>query len=416
MKIHFIGIGGIGISALAQFCAKRGDVISGSNAGKTSVFPILKKCGMTIFKSHNKKNIFEDCDLIVFSEAVPIDNIERKQAQEMGIPEKSYFEFLGEVLQEKKVIAVAGTHGKTTTIGLIAAGMKSANFDATVFIGSTIREFDNKNFHFGTNEFCLVEACEYRENFRFLSPEIVILTSVDFDHPDHFQDEKHYFSAFENFVKNTKTVIYHKHDLNAEKVLKNFKGKKIAVEKIFDKELQINGQKNRENATLALKLADVLKIEAAKFEYGMSNFKGASRRQELLGKKFGVNLFDDYGHHPNEIKATLAAFREKFPNAKIGLVFEPHQFSRTRVFFKEFLSAFKIADETAIFPIYATRDSEQDLKSVSIKDFLEKNPNLKTIENFNDAKNFMKYFHENDLVIFMGAGKISEFARRFLKY
>ncbi len=153
-----------------------------------------------------------------------------------------------------------------------------------------------------------------------------------------------------------------------------------------------------------------------KFEYGISNFEGAGRRQEFLGYKFGIQIFDDYGHHPNEIRATLDAFREKFPNAKIGLIFEPHQYSRTKIFFNDFAKAFKVADETALFPIYESRDTDEDIKSVSIADFIKKNPKLTAIENHNDAKNFMQNFRENDVVIFMGAGKISEFAHRFLKY
>jgi len=416
VKIHFVGIGGIGISALAQFCANRGDEVSGSNAGITSVFPLLKNFGITLFKAHKITNVPKDCDLLVFSEAIPAENVERKFAQENGIPKKTYFEFLGEVLKGKRVIAVAGTHGKTTTVGLISAGIKEANFDATVFIGSTIREFGGANFHAGTNDFCVVEACEYRENFRFLSPEIVILTSIDFDHPDHFKDEKQYFKAFENFAKNAKIAIFHEHDKNAAKVLKNFKGKKIAITTSFKKPFRLGGDKNRENAALATELAEILKLDRIKFEYGISNFAGAGRRQEFLGNKFGVQIYDDYGHHPNEIRATIGVFREKFPNAKIGLIFEPHQFSRTKIFFNEFAAAFTIADETAIFPIYAARDTEEDMKSVSIHDFVKKNPKLKIVENPNDAKNFMQNFRENDIVIFMGAGDISEFAHRFLKY
>ena len=418
MKIHFVGIGGIGISGLAQFCACRGDQISGSNLGESEIFPILRSAGISkLFSAHDAANLPENLDLLVFSEAVPTENCERATARTKKIPEKSYFELLGEISREFCTIAVAGTHGKTTTTGLLASGLLACGADPTALVGSTLREFDRSNFRSGNSNLLLVEACEYRENFRFLRPEIVILTGVDFDHPDYFQDEAHYFSAFKKFVAGAKTVIFHADDRGSVAVLRDFSGKKIAVPRSsnFVNFLKIPGKHNRRNSALALACGRFLGVDFEKFKLGVQNFSGAARRQEFLGeisaRGRNFKIFDDYGHHPAEISATLAAFREKFPEKKIALIFEPHQFSRSRIFFKKFVDSLKNADAVGIFPIFAARDSAEDLK-FKLENFLDAIAGAKKIENFADASDFLEK-SDAEIVIFMGAGRISKFAHDF---
>ena len=421
MKIHFIGIGGIGISALAQFCHNRGDEVSGSNLGQNEVFPILKKSGITnLYDFHNEKNIPEDCDLVVYTEAILLNkdnsetNCELKIAKEKNIPLKSYFELLGDISHDFRTIAIAGTHGKTTTTGLLATGLLNAGFDATFFVGSTLKEFNNSNFHAGTNEFLIVEACEYRENFKFLQPEIVVLTNVEFDHADAFQDEEHYLQAFKNICAKAKTVIYHEDDKNSELVATSAPSQ-LPVTTIQDLNLQIPGQHNRENATLAVEVAKLLNVDSDRFQTGLENFSGAGRRQEFLSEIHGVKVFDDYGHHPTEIKATIAAFREKYPKAKINLIYEPHQFSRTKMFFPEFCEALKTADNVGLFPIYEARDSKED-KKFKLDNFFPHLSNAKKIETTEDVTNFLENLNKDNenILIFMGAGNISTFAHKFL--
>ena len=421
MKLHFVGIGGIGISALAQFCGDRGDEISGSEFdAKNPILSILRAKNFKIFLTHEKKNVPENCDAVIFSEAIDEKNPELILAAEKKIPRFSYFEFLGKISENFCTIAIAGTHGKTTTTALAAAGFLAAEFWPTIFVGAQISEFSGQNFLAGKNNFLLLEACEYRENFKFLSPEICVLTSIDFDHPDSFSDEKKYFAAFSNFVKNTKFVIFHETDENVKKILKNFRGQKIAIsKKSSEKFTKICGQKNRENAAAAFEISKILKknfqqkICEKKFISGIENWRGAARRQEFLTKKNGVKFFSDYGHHPAEIRATIQFFREKFPQKKIGLIFEPHQFSRTKKFFREFLASFSAADATGIFPIYAARDSKKD-REFRVEKFCEKNAKIQKIENFADVKNFLKK-NSPAILIFMGAGKIDFFAREFLQ-
>ena len=415
MNLHFIGIGGIGISALAQFCAPRGDNISGSDVQDSSILEKLRKKNFKIFLTHDEKNIPKNTDTIIFTEAISPNNPELVWAKKNNLPVFSYFEYLGQISKKFKTIAVAGTHGKTTTTGLLASGFLQTNFAPTVIIGSELKIFGNSNFYSGKNNFLLVEACEYRNNFRFLTPEIVLLTSVTFDHPDFYKDEDHYLGTFRIFCEKAKTVIFHTNDKNAQLILKNFSGQKIMVPSEQNIDINLYGQKNKENAMLAFSCAKLLNLDEKKFLAGLKNFSGASRRQEFLGEKNGIKIFDDYGHHPVEIKTTLQAFREKFPEKKIGLIFEPHQFSRTKKFFDEFLSSFDYADEIGLHPIYEARDSEDDKLSINLKNFIQKNPKIKKIETINDAENFFKKFYKGDVLIFMGAGVISDFAKKFMK-
>ena len=417
MKIHFVGIGGIGISGVAQFCKERGDEISGSDITESEIFPALAKVGIEVFIPQSAANVPDDCDLVVYTEAVDENNPERVFAKEKGMREMSYFRFLGEISSEFHTIAVTGTHGKTTTVAMIAAGMKVTSFDPTFFVGSTLSEFNGSNFCLGSNDWMVVEACEYRNNFQYLKPQIIVLTNVEWDHPDSYPTEESYFEAFRSFVADAKLVIYHRGDEGAEKVLETFKGEKLSIPSqspnSWEHILRIKGQHNYDNATLALALAHKLELNLEQFKKGLGNFTGAGRRQELLATVDGVHIYDDYGHHPTEIKATLQGLREKHTNAKIGLIYEPHQFSRTKQFFPEFVEALRLADFCALFPIYEARDNEED-KQFGVGNFLIAEPDFVLVQTKDEAKEFQKNLQAGDILLFMGAGNISAFARDFL--
>lgn len=417
MRIHFVGIGGIGISALAQFCHLRGDKVSGSDISETEIFPSLRILNIPIFIPQKEENITPDIDLLVYSEAIHSANPERSAAGKYKITQKSYFEFLGEISRTFKTIAVAGSHGKTTITGMLASGFQTARFDASIFIGSTLREFNGSNFHRGTNEWMLVEACEYRRNFRFLRPEVVVLTQVEWDHPDSYPTKESYFEAFREFCAGAKYVIFHADDEGAQKVLKNFSGVKIPVQSSHSLKFQLGvfGEHNKRNGLLALEAAKLLKLDVRKFQEGLSKFTGAGRRQELLGEVGGVKIYDDYGHHPTEIKAVITAFRAKFPQSRIGLIYEPHQFVRTRQFFDEFITSLSLADQVALFPIYEARDTDEDKAAISINHIIQKIPHSRKIEHSDEVYEFLESLHRGDVLIFMGAGKISGFAKKFLE-
>ncbi len=419
MNIHFVGIGGIGISALAQFCFHRGDHVSGSNLGSNRVFEMLLNEGITsLYDVHDKHNLPTDLDLLVYSEAIPENNPERLEAKARGIKEKSYFEFLGDISHEFTTIAVAGTHGKTTTTGLIATGFQASEFDATIFVGSTLESLGGKNFHQGSNKFLLLEACEYRENFRFLKPDILLITNIEWDHADYFKSEEQYLEAFKNLAQKSKNICFHQNDEATRTLLEDIHANKVPIPEqsanSWEYLLKIFGSANQQNATLALGLAHMLEINTDRFKEGLGQYVGAGRRQEFLGTKNELQVFDDYGHHPTEIKVTIEAFRQRFPDKRIGLIFEPHQYSRTRQFFDEFLESFSAPDFMGLFPIYEARDTAEDKAAVSIEDFIKINPEIEKIEILNEVDNFCKKLEPGDILLFMGAGKISDFAHKYL--
>ncbi len=420
MKLHFVGIGGIGTSGLAQLSASLGHKISGSNQGSTPIFEKLISLGFNqLYEGHDPYNLTAETDLLIYSEAVPPNNPERERAKTLGIREKSYFEYLGEISQTYQTIAVAGTHGKTTTTGLIAAGLQSTDLDATILVGSTLDILEGSNFKAGTDNFLVVEACEYRENFKWLEPEVLLITNLEWDHADYFKSEEEYFAAFKRLAARSKNVLYHQHDEAVRAMLADVQTNKIPIPAqsphSWEAILNVWGHANQQNATLALGLAHYLSLDLETFKTGLGHYKGAGRRQEFLGETHtGINVFDDYGHHPTEIAATLEAFKSQFPDAKIGLIYEPHQYSRTHQFFAEFAEAFRLADHTALFPIYEARDTEADKAAISLEDFSKDNPELDLVSTLEEAQIFTNKLNKDDILLFMGAGKISQFAHEFI--
>ncbi len=419
MHIHFIGIGGIGISGLAQYCLQTGNTISGSDISTSDLIDQLKKINIKINIPHDSSNIPLNCDLVIYTEAIAIDNPEKILAEKRNIPIMSYFQYLGQISKKYKTIAVIGTHGKTTTVGLLSAGFLNCGFDLTIFVGSKLAELNYNNFQLGTNTYLLVEACEYRNSFQWLHPEIVILTHGELDHIDYYHNQKHYTETLTNFCQNANTLIYHKDDYNSQQVAINFRGKKYAIpnsnpENYDLSKLNIFGKHNQQNARLAFQCAKVLDLDQLEFFKGISKYKGAWRRQEFLGTKYGLEVFNDYGHHPTEIRVTIDSFREKFPHSKIGLIFEPHQYSRTKYFFEQFCISLKEADYVGLFPIYSARDTKKDKQSVNIKDFIDKYPKWLFIKNLNDAYVFSDLLKQGDILLFMGAGEIDDLARKFI--
>ena len=416
MHIHCIGIGGIGLSAFAQLCKELGHTATGSDAAESPMVHLLRSQGINVQVPHDAENITSTIDTVVYSEAIPFLNPERTRAQELHIPQKSYFQALGEMTRQYKTIVVAGTHGKTTTVGMLASGFLASDFDLSVIVGAQLQEFNGSNFHQGSNDWLLVEGCEYRNNFRFLKPEVVVLTNVELDHVDFYQSEEQYEEAFRFFLNKAKAVLYHEGDMKAERLLTDFQGQKIPVPShaFSPGELTTIGKHNQMNATLALKLGELMKQDMSKFSSGVAAFPGAARRQQFLGTYKGIRIYDDYGHHPTEIAATLSAFREAFPSSQIALVFEPHQFSRTKHFFDQFIEAFSHADKVGIAPIYAARDTDEDKAAVSTESLISALPNAQQIQELSDAQDFASDLKEEDILLFMGAGNIDRFAHDFL--
>lgn len=414
-NIHCIGIKGAGLSALAGLLRDKGKTISGSD----STGP-----------PHDTENITPEMNLVIYSSAIPEENIERKAAHSMGIPQLSYPEALGLLTDDYKTIAICGTHGKTTTTAMAATILQEI-IDPTVLVGATVPELDNKNYRAGEGEHLIIEACEYQRHFLHYTPAVVILTNIEIDHLDYFKDEADYLDAFNSFllkIVEGGAIIANEDDKNVQKVCEWIQqertditiipyGKKSPEFRKFD--LSIPGDHNVYNATAALVAAEnITKIDKTKAIETLNTFKGTGRRFEQFLRSNGQIIIDDYAHHPTAIRATLRAARKKFgADKKILCVFQPHQYSRTIKLLKGFASSFADADEVIIPNIYQVRDTAEDLQSMSpetfVKEISKHHPaafyGYGLEKTFKDIQNRTEEF---DVIITMGAGDITTLSEK----
>lgn len=369
--IHLIGVGGSGMSALARFFLAQGFHVSGSDQSQSATTQDLQNHGLCFFKNHAASNLPPHCDLVVYSLAVPANNPERLAATQNQVRQLSYFESLGKFLKEFELVAIAGTHGKTTTTALATLTFLEHNLDPTVFVGSSLPFLPEKNFRLGKSKYAIVEACEYQRNFLSLRPTHLIITTLDYDHPDTYASPTEYQNAFAELVKCLPThgTLILPADCPACQTLAQHSPAPIfyfsASDLPTDFSLSVPGQHNRHNASSILTLAKHLQLPTPTTLTALQKYTGADRRFQTLGTKLGATFITDYAHHPLEIQATLAAAHELYPKQKITAVFQPHQFSRTRQFLAEFTTSFTAADQVLITDIFAARDTAQDLSSVS---------------------------------------------------
>lgn len=454
-KPYFIGIGGIGISAIARMFLLDGNNpsgasgrvrVSGSDVAESEVTEGLREVGaMITIQAEEKMGIFQqsavrrcpsgipnDCDLVVYTIAIPEDHPELVEAKKRGILLMSYPEALGEISRGKFTIAVSGTHGKTTTTAMIAKILMDAGFDPTVIIGSLItrsdlviqgRTLERTNFIGGKGKYLVVEACEYKRSFLNLSPKVLVITNIDNDHLDYYKDIDDIESAFAELsakVPKNGTVVCDFSDKRAKRATSAGKGKTVDFSKYLSEvpKLLIPGTHNKKNAAAALAVADFLGVDAATAKKSLSEFRGTWRRFEFRGKANppaggGALVYDDYGHHPTEIKATLAGARELFPTQKIVVVFQPHLYSRTKDHLKAFGKCFKDADEVIVLPIYPAREKDPgDISSEMVVSEIKKNSQFASfVATFAvAAEKSATLTGPNDVIITMGAGETNKVA------
>ncbi len=425
--IYFIGIGGIGTSAIAHIMKKKGFSVSGSDMEASEITEVLKKSGIKVSIGHDSKNITKDVELVVYSPAIPKDNTELVQAEKLKIKTISYPEALGQLSKEYFTIAVSGAHGKSTTTAMTALLLKNAGLDPTVVIGTKIHEFGNKNFRVGKSKYLVVEACEYKRSFLNIHPDILVITNIEADHLDYYKDLKDYRSAFTKMsekVKKNGIIIINENDKNsissinkAKKTIKEKNIKIIHLGKIKKLNIKITpkvvGRFNKLNASMAAIVGDLLQIPKAKIETSISAFKGSWRRLEEKPHIGKTRIIDDYGHHPTEITLTLAAIREENPHAKILCVFQPHQHNRTIELLKGFANSFHDVDEVIVPDIYKVRDKEQDVAKISAKILAEEINKACKKQKASDgsglkktAEFILKHHSKYDIIVTMGAGDI----------
>ncbi len=425
MKIYCSGIGGIGLSAYAALQAANGHTVFGSDRSDSALLDDLRSQGITIHLSQDGSAITPDLDLFVFSEAIPADAPERVKAREFGIQSVSYFEALGELSREYFVIAVCGTHGKSSTTAMVAKLLIDAGKDPSVVVGTKMKELNGRNWRKGASDIFIVEACEYRRSFRFISPDIALMTNVDGDHFDAFASMDDYHSAFVDFLKqlpDSAPVITHGDDTDCMTVAKTSGHPVLNADTFPLITLATPGEHMRQNARLALALAEHLKIDESFAQKSLSTFSGTWRRMEVKGERAdGITIVDDYGHHPIEIRATLSAMREQFGDRRIICVFQPHTHDRTKKLYREFTESFFDADVVIIPDIYVARqDIETDTVDVDV--FVADIKDASGVEAINGqsltttqallSKHIMQ---TDDVVITMGAGTITSLSDRLLK-
>lgn len=414
---HFIGIGGIGVSSLAQILHAKGKTVSGSDNYSSELTKSLKKNGIKVFEGHDEKNVNKKTQLVVYSPAVPSNNPELKQAKELGIECLSYPEALGELSKEYFTIAIAGTHGKSTTTAITSLILTEGKLDPTVVIGTKLREFKNKNFRVGKSKYLVIEACEYRRSFLHFKPNILVITNIEAEHLDYYKDLEDYQKAFHDIAKKVPKdgyIVVSNEEKNLSPILKNCSAQIIKWKEKVKTKPGIPGEFNLVNATNAAMVGELLGISEKNINSAIKKYKGSWRRMDYKKKKLGKTQFiDDYGHHPTEVRVTLAAIREKHPEAKILCVFQPHQHSRTKMLLKEFGHAFNAVDQVIIPNIYQVRDSEEVVKSICVDDLVNEiktqQPHVKNGQSLEKTATYIKENHKKyDIIVTMGAGDISK--------
>ena len=435
-KIHFIGIGGAGMSGLARIALTHGAQVSGSDEKDSSVLAALAALGATVFSAHNAEHV-QGADLVIYSNAISHSNSERVEAEKLNIPIYTRAQALALLMSESISIAVAGTHGKTTTSSMLTVALQACGADPSFAIGGTISA-SGSNAHRGTGQYFVAEADESDGSFIEYKPFGAIVTNVEHDHVDYFATPADVTAAFEDFaqtispdgflvycaddagslalgrLKNSYLSISYGEnvdsDLHIDQVELGAKGSRARAlwkgKSIGHLELNVPGRHNIDNAAAALAVGLHLGLPIAGLLAGLASFAGTGRRFELKGTVHGIRVIDDYGHHPTEIRVTLDAARRYAGDGRLLVIFQPHRYSRTQAFMSEFASALSLADYVTLLEVYAA--SEKPIPGVSSEAISQSMTNGKYVPNFVDATDSMiEMAKPGDVIMTLGAGDVS---------
>lgn len=385
-RLHFVGIGGSGISGVASLSEKFGYTISGCDLESSTAY------GKNIFQGHDPSHI-KDADLVVISPSVLYQNKNNLEITEAIKQKKlmTWQEFIGKILlKDKKLICIAGTHGKSTTTAMAGKLLIDNGFDPIIVVGANVPEWGG-NSHFGKGEYAVVEADEFNNNFLFYNPEIAIINNIEFDHPDFFKNEEEVKDSFKKFTEN----------LKGKKILIT---EKDSLNKKFN--LKILGKHNQKNANMVFLLGKTLGIPEEKIIKSIEEFTGIGRRLELIADRGEIKVYDDYAHHPTAIAATLEAVREAYPNSRIWAIDEPHGFARTKALLKNYKGVFDGADKVLIGPIFKARDKEDSEITPKLVAETSNHTSATGFTSFDQIKEIIsKEIKSGDIILVMGAGK-----------
>ncbi len=440
-RVHCLGIGGIGLSAVAEILLDRGYIVSGTDINPSKVTRHLECLGIKVYTSHEPENV-ENVDAIIYSAAVSEENPEVIRARQLGLPLFSRAEVLGMIMDDyENSVAICGTHGKTTVTSMTSLILRNAQYRPTILVGGNLPQI-NGNVEIGGTEYFVTEACEYMDSFLQLHPSIGVILNIDSDHLDYFKDMDHIVKSFSAFVEqipphgiiiafgdnpfvrsilrdHSNKITYgysESNDYYAENIRFNENGFpvfEICHEggPVAEIELSVPGEHNVLNAMAAFVTASYLGVDPSVIVSTLKEYSGANRRFDFIGTTDnGVRIIDDYAHHPTEIKATLAAAKNVKHN-KLWLIFQPHTYTRTKALFDEFVDAFGDADVVILTDIYAAR--EKDVYNISSYKLMTamkaKHPDKAVyyVKDFEDiAKYIEKFAGKDDIVMTMGAGDV----------
>jgi UDP-N-acetylmuramate--alanine ligase len=458
--IHFIGIGGTGLSAIARVLLERGVIVTGSDMQDSPLIGSLRDSGASITIGHAASHVL-GADIVVRSSAIPDTNIEVEAAIDASIPVQKRRDMLLWLLKNYQVIAVAGTHGKTTTTAMIAWMFTALGMDPSYIVGSPVINLDS-NAHAGHDAQFIIEADEYDHMFLGLYPHLAVITNIEHDHPDCFPTPKSFTKAFLDFigqvepggsvlmcfddpgvialleeavVERVNVIGYgiapHTHGLSPNYVARNLhinelggytfdvyrvQEETVEAARITQVSLRVAGEHNVRNALAAIATAELLGLSPEQAADALKAFKGTSRRFEILGEAEGVTVIDDYAHHPTEIRATLAAARTRYPDNPIWAVWQPHTFSRTRLLFDEFTNSFADADHVLVTEIYPARESRpaDGFSSSEIVDDMH-HPSKYYASDFDQALQILlTQLTPGDVLLVLSAGDANQLARLVL--
>jgi UDP-N-acetylmuramate--alanine ligase len=446
-RVHFIGIGGAGMSGLARMLLDNGAIVTGSEPKPNSTTLELAARGVKIDRDQLGRLLSRDIDLIVRTAAIPDHNTEFAAARKLGVADMKYAELLGQVMAERLGVAVAGTHGKSTTTAMISHALMQCGADPSFVVGGTVPQLGGGS-RSGAGPAFIAEACEYDRSFHHLRPKVALILNIEEDHLDCYKNLDEIIESFRAFVELLPAdgiVIANGADANVRTALQGV-GRSVqtcalgagsdwstiagpiengchtgvvqrAGREVARLKLSIPGEHNLMNATMAVAACAACGVEAARAAEAISGFAGVDRRMTAMGvAPSGATVIDDYGHHPTEIRATLAALRERYRPRRLLCVFQPHQHSRTRFLLEDFAASFAAADVTIVPDIFFVRDSEAERHRVSSGDLVEKiNQNGCQALHLPEFSGIIEYLRRQtaagDLVVTMGAGNVWEIGR-----
>jgi UDP-N-acetylmuramate--alanine ligase len=438
-KIHFIGIGGAGMSGLARISLSLGLQVSGSDSKDSSVLLALKALGAQVFVGHQGSNV-DGCDVVIYSNAITITNPEMQRASELNLPLITRAQALAVLMSTSKSLAVAGTHGKTTTSSMLTVALQGCGVDPSFAIGGTLTA-SGSNAHRGTGEFFVAEADESDGSFMEYKPFAAIVTNVEHDHVDFFETEEAVMDIFNDFARSIDSegyLIYCRDDKGATEIAsqesdatKVSYGVDPSSDLLIDQitllpmgskaralwkgravgtiELHVPGHHNLLNAAAALAMGLSLGLPSAGLLEGLASFQGAGRRFELKASVAGIRVIDDYGHHPTEIDVTLTAARRYAGDGRVLVLFQPHRYSRTQAFLEDFATTLDLADLAILLEIYPA--SEKPIPGVSASLITDRMKRGKFIPNFLDAsEEIIAMAKPGDVILTLGAGDVNSLA------